>query len=212
MTLLDESVLYISSEQYNQYVELVGGAIGQGACAAVRRGNRIYTIADDLPLVHFLSDFEVCDNENLYTQLNIFEDLCIFVLWICVCSCTRISIYNICIIITLSITYSPQDEGEGNDWLYAVIRDIAEAQNLFVQTLYAGIGENERNHPLARLLPSEVTHIYPAEANEHSCIVGKQQMWAIYLSIHLSIYLSNIYLFIYLSIYLSIYPSIHLSI
>ena len=66
MTLLDESVLYISSEQYNQYVELVGGAIGQGACAAVRRGNRIYTIADDLPLVHFLSDFEVCDNDDFY--------------------------------------------------------------------------------------------------------------------------------------------------
>ena len=67
MTLPDESVLYIFSEQYNQYVELVGGAIGQGACAAVRRGNRIYTIADDLPLVHFLSDFEVCDNEDLCT-------------------------------------------------------------------------------------------------------------------------------------------------
>ena len=46
-------------DQYNKYVELVGGAIGQGACAAVRRGNRIYTIADDLPLIHFLSDSEV---------------------------------------------------------------------------------------------------------------------------------------------------------
>ena len=44
---------------YNRYVELVGGAIGQGACAAVRRGNRIYVIEDDLPLIHFLSDSEV---------------------------------------------------------------------------------------------------------------------------------------------------------
>ena len=44
---------------YNKYVELVGGAIGQGACAAVRRGNRIYTIEDDLPLIHFLSDSKV---------------------------------------------------------------------------------------------------------------------------------------------------------
>ena len=40
---------------YNRYVELIGGAIGAGACAAVRRGNRIFTIADDIPLLHFLS-------------------------------------------------------------------------------------------------------------------------------------------------------------
>ena len=33
--------------------------IGQGACAAVRRGNRMYTIADDIPLIHFLSDSAV---------------------------------------------------------------------------------------------------------------------------------------------------------
>lgn len=44
---------------YNKYVELVGGAIGQGACAAVRRGNKIHVIDDDLPLIHFLSDSEV---------------------------------------------------------------------------------------------------------------------------------------------------------
>ena len=71
----------------------------------------------------------------------------------------------------------PQEEGKDNDRLYAVIRDIAEAQNLFVQTLYADIG---KNHPLARLLPSEPTHIYPAEANEHSCIIGR---WAVCLSV-----------------------------
>ena len=53
------------SEQYNQYVELVGGAIGQGTSAAVRRGKGIFTIADDLPLIHFLSDSEVCDDENV---------------------------------------------------------------------------------------------------------------------------------------------------
>ena len=40
---------------YNSYVELIGGAIGVGACAAVRQGNKIYTIADDIPLLHFLS-------------------------------------------------------------------------------------------------------------------------------------------------------------
>ena len=40
---------------YNQYVELIGGAVGAGACAALKQGNRVYTIADDLPLLHFLS-------------------------------------------------------------------------------------------------------------------------------------------------------------
>lgn len=40
---------------YNQYVQLIGGAIGAGACVAVRRGNKIYTITDDMPLLYFLS-------------------------------------------------------------------------------------------------------------------------------------------------------------
>ena len=53
------SIHTITVGLYNKYVELVGGAIGQGACAAVRRGNRIYTIEDDLPLIHFLSDSKV---------------------------------------------------------------------------------------------------------------------------------------------------------
>eukprot|EP00731_Ephydatia_muelleri_P026790 Em0018g890a len=41
---------------YNAYVETIGHAIGAGACVAVRRGNKLYTIADDMPLLHFLSD------------------------------------------------------------------------------------------------------------------------------------------------------------
>ena len=36
-------------------MELIGGAIGVGACAAVKQGNKIYTIRDDIPLLHFLS-------------------------------------------------------------------------------------------------------------------------------------------------------------
>ena len=40
---------------YNAYVELIGGAIGAGACAAVRQGNKIFTIADEIPILHFLS-------------------------------------------------------------------------------------------------------------------------------------------------------------
>lgn len=40
---------------YNDYVDLIGGAIGAGACAAIKKGNRVYTIADDIPLLHFLT-------------------------------------------------------------------------------------------------------------------------------------------------------------
>ena len=40
---------------YNKYVELIGGAIGAGACAAVKRGEKIYTISDEIPLLHFLT-------------------------------------------------------------------------------------------------------------------------------------------------------------
>ena len=40
---------------YNHYVELIGGAIGAGACAAVRHENKIFTIADEIPLLYFLS-------------------------------------------------------------------------------------------------------------------------------------------------------------
>ena len=40
---------------YNKYVEVIGGAIGAGACAAVRRGEKIYIISDEIPLLHFLT-------------------------------------------------------------------------------------------------------------------------------------------------------------
>ena len=44
---------------YNAYVELIGRSIGSGACAAVRQGNKIFTIADNIPVLHFLSG--TCD-------------------------------------------------------------------------------------------------------------------------------------------------------
>ena len=69
-----------------------------------------------------------------------------------------------------------QEEGEGNDWLYAVITDIATTQNLFVHTLYANIGSVEAGeHPLSRLLTPEQPTIFLAETNEYSCLVGTQQ-------------------------------------
>ena len=36
-------------------MKLIGGAIGAGACAALRQENKIDTIDDDTPLLHFLS-------------------------------------------------------------------------------------------------------------------------------------------------------------
>ena len=47
--------IYTCTDGYNQYVELIGGVIGAGACAALRQGNKIQTITDDTPLLHFLS-------------------------------------------------------------------------------------------------------------------------------------------------------------
>ena len=40
---------------YNEYVDLIGGVIGAGACAALKQGNKIFTIEDDIPLLHFLT-------------------------------------------------------------------------------------------------------------------------------------------------------------
>ena len=53
---------------YNGYVEMIGGAIGAGACAALKQGNKIYTIADDVPLLHFLTG-EHCVMGQLYSVL-----------------------------------------------------------------------------------------------------------------------------------------------
>ncbi len=40
---------------YNDYVELIGGAIGAGVYAAIKPGNKRYTIDDGIPLLHFLT-------------------------------------------------------------------------------------------------------------------------------------------------------------
>ena len=47
-------IFHTCTDGYNQYVKLSGGAIGVGACATMRQGE-IYSIADDTPLLHFLS-------------------------------------------------------------------------------------------------------------------------------------------------------------
>ena len=73
-------------------------------------------------------------------------------------------------------------EGEGNDWLFTVIADIAATQNLFVEMLYAMVEEGHKDNPhlLSRLLPKEPSYIYPTEASEHCCIIGNEKLWVIW--------------------------------
>lgn len=47
--------IHTCTDGYNHYMELIGGAIGTRAYAELRQGNKVYTIADDTPLLHFLS-------------------------------------------------------------------------------------------------------------------------------------------------------------
>ena len=59
--------------------------------------------------------------------------------------------------------------------MYAVIKDIAEMQNLFLHSLHLNVGNVETGeHPLARFLMPESSNVYVAEVNEFSCIVGTQ--------------------------------------
>ena len=65
--------------------------------------------------------------------------------------------------------------GEGNDWLFLVIADIAQTQTLFVENLYAEIESSLGTHRLARLLPKDPAHVYPAEASVFTAIVRPDQ-------------------------------------
>lgn len=42
-------------KHYNEYVKLLGGTVGIGSCAAIKQGHKIYTISDNIPLLHFLT-------------------------------------------------------------------------------------------------------------------------------------------------------------
>ena len=53
--MIPYALLHAFTDGYNQYVELIGGNIGAGACAALRQENKIHFIADEIPLLHFLS-------------------------------------------------------------------------------------------------------------------------------------------------------------
>ena len=56
-----------------------------------------------------------------------------------------------------------------------MIADKAQTQTLFVENLYAEIESILGTHPLARLLPKDPTHIYPAEASVFTAVVRPDQ-------------------------------------
>ena len=133
---------------YNHYVELIGGAIGAGACAAVRQGNKIFTIADDIPLLHFLSGMFVCAH-----------GVCMYV---CVCVCEHYA--DAC------VRADVEEEEQGNDWLYVVIADIITNHNHTIENLYSMVHTNPTS--LTRLLSEEPAKIFPTEVAASNAIVS----------------------------------------
>lgn len=59
---------------YNKYVEEIGGNIGAGACAHVRRGERILKIDDNTKILHFLSEEKDVGGANDWLYIVI-EDI-----------------------------------------------------------------------------------------------------------------------------------------
>ena len=55
---MDEDILGLYESlktDYNEYIEQIGRAIGAGACAANKRENKVFTISDEVPLLHYLT-------------------------------------------------------------------------------------------------------------------------------------------------------------
>lgn len=141
---------------YNDYVELIGGAIGAGACAALKQGNRIYTIADDVPILHFLTGECV--------------GLCVWVyVWVCGCEAAWCNYHRI-------LSSDVEEEEQGNDWLFTVIADIVETHNLAIENLYNIVHSQKQLH-LTRLLPEQPPKVLPTEVTEKNCIVGSFTRW-----------------------------------
>ena len=61
-------MLFVStiSVGYNNYVEVIGHNIGAGACANVRREEKIYCIEGETLLLHLLSGDEEHENDWLF--------------------------------------------------------------------------------------------------------------------------------------------------
>lgn len=59
---------------YNKYVKLLGGAIGAGACAAIKQGNDMDVLKDNTPLLYYLTGaapFSICYDMKLNIKYNL---------------------------------------------------------------------------------------------------------------------------------------------
>ena len=49
---------------------MIGGTIGAGACANVKRNTKLYKINDDTKMLHLLSEKDGKDNDWLFTVIE----------------------------------------------------------------------------------------------------------------------------------------------
>ena len=75
--------LYSNSDGYNRYVEVIGGSIGAGACANVKRNAKIYKIDDDTKMLHFLSKEPGGANDWLFIVIDDIVSIAYLQVWRC---------------------------------------------------------------------------------------------------------------------------------
>ena len=80
--------------------------------------------------------------------------------------------------VPFNATISPDtpEEEEGNDWLYAVMADIVNTHNSFIEGLYTMT--RSQSSPMDHLLPSEPSKIPLTEFILSHCIVGRKN-WCV---------------------------------
>ena len=125
-------------------MKLIGGTIGAGACAALRQENKIDTIDDDTPLLHFLSGKTYLMTLTVLMSNSKSNDR---IFW---------------------SSSDSADEEEGNDCLYTMAAGIIAAHNAFIEGAYSSVQAKQHG----RLLPNEPSKVYPSEVKDFNCIVG----------------------------------------
>ena len=66
---------------------------------------------------------------------------------------------------------TPEEEEEGNDWLYTVMADIVNTHNIFIEGLYTMV--RSKSLPVGHLLPSGPSKIPLSEFTQNSCIMRR---------------------------------------
>ena len=158
--LLSCAHIHTCTDGYNQYVRLSGGTTSIGVCSALQ-GRRIYTISDDIPLLHFLSG-------KLMTRLIVLFMKAFSSHW-----CWWYKLYLSGANDWIFFPTDKVDQEESNDRLYNVAADIIAAHNTFIEEVYC----SARAQHLSHFLPDEPQRVYPSEVSDLSCIVGKLKRW-----------------------------------